>query len=270
MTRSFEEVHREQRDGFDVVLLLSQEDPREFDHGNATPEAIAEFNEKIESGAWIVFTAMVVGRMDGKQLGDDTLGGCCYLSARDFRENSGYYEDMVNVAMSEARRVAEWQGITVCQTGRIDVERMVDDALDALCLHVQRKLGVTDGGQAAIYWSGEEESGVVRAYIEHEIANRPQPFWHVRLYLTDRAFGGHEEGGWYYECGTPHKHAQNGLFMDQESATEFAAYLNEHVAPGLNEGRNADTGSVLSEGCYRFLVGQGEAMPYPSVIPHYE
>ena len=268
MTGSFEEVHREQRDGFDVVLLLAEEP--DYDTSCMDEAELAEFRDKVASGTWIVFCAKVAVELDGEELGDDILGGCCYLSARDFRENSGYYESMVDTAMCEARRVAQSRGIEVAMTGRIDLERMVDDALDALCLHVQRKLGVTDGGQAAIYWSGEEESGVVRAYIEHEIANRPQPFWHVHLYLTDRAFGGHEEGGWYYECGTPHKHAQNGLFMDEESATEFAAYLNEHVAPGLNEGRNSDTGSVLSEGCYRFLVGQGEAMPYPSVIPHYE
>lgn len=120
-----------------------------------------------------------------------------------------------------------------------------------------------------VSWSGDEVE-IVRKYVEMEIASRAQPFWHVHLYLTDRAYGGPEEGGWYYDCGMPEEHAQNGLFMDEDSAVEAARVLNDTVAPVLNEGRNADTGSVLSEGCYRFFVGQGEAKPFPSVIPHYE
>ena len=98
---TFTEVHREQRDGFDVVLLLAEEP--DYDTSCMDEAGLAEFREKVASGTWIVFQAKVAVELDGEELGNDYLGGCCYLSAKDFRENSGYYEDMVNVAMSAAR-----------------------------------------------------------------------------------------------------------------------------------------------------------------------
>ena len=92
-------VHTETRDGFEVVLSVAPEtdDPRDhFDDNGETEQAIAE-------GRYEWFMARVEAQRDGITLGTDYLGGCCYESARDFIDESGYYADMVAQSIDEAR-----------------------------------------------------------------------------------------------------------------------------------------------------------------------
>jgi hypothetical protein len=90
----------------------------------------------------------------------------------------------------------------------------------------------------------------------------------VHLFLIDQAFGGHEEGGWWYHCGTPQDHPKNKSFASAGDADRYKKTL-EDLEDELNEGR-AEVSSVLSQGCFRFLVCYGEAKPFPEVKPHYE
>ena len=93
--------------------------------------------------------------------------------------------------------------------------------------------------------------------------------WSVWLYLCDQAFGGHEEGGWYFDCGEPVSHSCNRSGMSEAHAERYANTL-DGVVQQLNEDRPAIT-SVRSEGAYRFrIVPDGEAVPFPSARPYYE
>ena len=107
----------------------------------------------------------------------------------------------------------------------------------------------------------------------------------VGLYLVDRAFGGPEEGGWWYDCGELVSDATiyrdlirdmgevDGMphyFLDEDAAYEHCARLNEVCLGSLNEGRR-EISSVLSDGQYQFQVHEGTLpLYYPQSKPHYE
>jgi hypothetical protein len=98
-------------------------------------------------------------------------------------------------------------------------------------------------------------------------------FYTVAIYLIDRAYGGPEEGGWYYDCGTPYLEPEAALHMrafDRLSdAYHYSEHLNLSVLPAWNEGR-AEVSSVLSEGQYKALWSEGFPQPFPTSRPHYE
>lgn len=93
--------------------------------------------------------------------------------------------------------------------------------------------------------------------------------WVVCLYFIDRAYGGAEEGGWYYECGAPEVTSEMRAFDDYDEACDYARALNNTAAAELNEGRPS-IGSVLSRGCYEYQVCDGLPEPYPKHRPYYE
>ena len=90
----------------------------------------------------------------------------------------------------------------------------------------------------------------------------------VHLFLVNQAYGGAEEGGWWYQVGSPEDHPANKVFKTAGQADRYKRKL-EDLEDELNEGRRS-IDSVLSEGCYRFLVCYGEALPFPEFKPHYE
>jgi hypothetical protein len=103
--------------------------------------------------------------------------------------------------------------------------------------------------------------------------NQPK-FYTVAIYMEDRAFGGPEEGGWYYDtaelCMEPEAAQFLRGFNNEEEATEYALELNAEVMPVWNEG-GADISSVLSEGRYAAIVSEGMPKPhYPEETPRYE
>ena len=58
--------------------------------------------DRLEDGdvwAW-AFVTVTVEDEDGRSA-SVSLGGCSYAGARDFRENSGYYEEMVKECIDE-------------------------------------------------------------------------------------------------------------------------------------------------------------------------
>jgi hypothetical protein len=92
----------------------------------------------------------------------------------------------------------------------------------------------------------------------------------VNLYLVDRAFGGREEGGWWYDCGHPVLHPLNRVFETYEEARRYQ-YECLVIQDQLNEGLPS-IDSVLSQGQYIVYVGEENELPapFPAVKPHYE
>jgi hypothetical protein len=68
-----------------------------------------------------------------------------------------------------------------------EIESLAEDALNALCLFVQERLGITNGFNASIYWSGREQ--VIREYVEEEIVmSRNSTEYHFKAWQETRLF----------------------------------------------------------------------------------
>ncbi len=77
-----------------------------FDGGDdgKDEEMVREIRERMARGdvwAWCVVT--VKARWNGFS-GSDVLGGCSYKDEADFREEGGYYEDMVAEALDDLNK----------------------------------------------------------------------------------------------------------------------------------------------------------------------
>lgn len=115
-----------------------------------------------------------------------------------------------------------------------------------------------------------EAQQLVAQYQEE--AAQARKFYTVAIYMEDRAFGGHEEGGWYYDtatlCMEPRCAVHLRGFDKQEDAQNYASELNNTIAE-WNEDR-PEISSVLSEGRYVAMYGEGMPQPYyPEETPRY-
>lgn len=108
----------------------------------------------------------------------------------------------------------------------------------------------------------------------------PKPnFWTISLYLTDRKFGGHEEGGWWYNVGErvdttimsgSYDASVPVVCRNENEAHAKARGMRERYLPELNRGRRP-VSSMLSDGEYEFEVHRGyPPKSYPERRPHYE
>jgi hypothetical protein len=91
----------------------------------------------------------------------------------------------------------------------------------------------------------------------------------VAVYLEDRAYGGPEEGGWWYNAGELVRVIR--VFRNEDKAYAFTRRMNDLLAVTLNKGRPS-TGSMLSQGRYVADAHEGNAplAHYPETRPHYE
>jgi hypothetical protein len=92
----------------------------------------------------------------------------------------------------------------------------------------------------------------------------------VAVLLEDRAYGGAEEGGWFYWYGEPVdlKEAPRRRFKTLEKAQGYCDKLLS-VTERLNRERPSMS-SVLSEGLYFPRIFSGKVKGFPDVQPHYE
>ena len=98
----YETIHKTTSAGFDIVFSVTHEDCApdwDFD----TEEDKQDLLRRINNGDLVWFVARVQAFKNGIELGTDYLGGCCYNSYMQFVEENGYYADMVESAISEAR-----------------------------------------------------------------------------------------------------------------------------------------------------------------------
>ena len=105
----------------------------------------------------------------------------------------------------------------------------------------------------------------LRAQVEEGI-----PFYSVSIHLYDRAYGGPEEGGWWFDYGEPDHGYWNftRLFDNQDDARAYANTLDGVIAE-LNQGR-PEVSSMASEGRYGWFIQEGYPHAWPVTRPHYE
>ena len=99
--------------------------------------------------------------------------------------------------------------------------------------------------------------------------------WCVAVFLVDRAYGGPEEGGWWFDTGTVADPDTAGdipcprWFINEDEARDFKDELQARLDNGINVGRR-EIGSLLSEGRYEAITCDGWPQNFPARRPHYE
>jgi len=96
--------------------------------------------------------------------------------------------------------------------------------------------------------------------------------YYVNLYMLDRAYGGREEGGWWYDTGEPVDCPVNKAFSTREAARQYLQGVYDSGEADFladwNAGR-APVSSVSCEGIYDFKIVTDVA-PFPAERPRYE
>ena len=93
--------------------------------------------------------------------------------------------------------------------------------------------------------------------------------YYVTLYMVDRAFGGHEEGGWWYDYGYPVMDSVNRCFQSEDEAY---AYANSPEVIAIVDNLNADRSDINSincDGVYRVIVDDKFPAEFPTERPYY-
>lgn len=88
----------------------------------------------------------------------------------------------------------------------------------------------------------------------------------VNVFLTDKAYGGPEEGGWWYHTGQLIRSKQ---YRTQELA-EMAKRVEQDWCDEENKHRMSDISSVISEGRYVVYIEDEPGADFPTHRPHYE
>ena len=91
----------------------------------------------------------------------------------------------------------------------------------------------------------------------------------VSIYRIDLAYGGPEEGGWWYQCGEPVIGPELRAFTSRDEAEAYRDELAAGAVAEMNEGL-PEIHSVNSEGRYVAIIDE-DAYPaaYPTERPHY-
>lgn len=95
------------------------------------------------------------------------------------------------------------------------------------------------------------------------------------IYLGNLAYGGGEEGGWWYDEGDPSDEPRHALLTrvfligDEETAYAYCRDVLAPVVAAANVGRR-ERSSVISNGTYEARVTEGYPRPFPTRRPRYE
>ncbi len=109
--------------------------------------------------------------------------------------------------------------------------------------------------------------------------------YYVTVYSVGQCYGGPEEGGWWYDAGTPE--SVHGPFEDNKSAQACADDLRERVKPadeyhmghGAHDGADPDgngddayllTGGRWGQDRIEIEVDTLPGQPFPTERPFYE
>lgn len=101
MQRYYDELATYERDGFTVIVDKTWEDldPKQCFEADDLPELY----EKIDNGTYDWFMLRVRVLVEGLELADHYLGGCCYEDAKEVLTD-GTAEDCIAAALTEAKK----------------------------------------------------------------------------------------------------------------------------------------------------------------------
>ena len=130
----------------------------------------------------------------------------------------------------------------------------------------ERLIGAHESSAGVTLDAGDvgELMALYHASFEEDAAARRD--FHLNEYRTDRAFGGAEEGGWWYDTGVFVK--SHGTFPTREEAWAARDALDSYLAE-RREGLH-DPSSVLCTGWPELLVEQRPGANFPARPPRYE
>ena len=98
------------RDGFDIHFEAIEEyiPAEEMFSKKETGCDHSEIIEKINSGEWAYYSAVVSAHKNGIPLAIESLGGCSSEFESDFyTEKNGYFDDMVSTVIAEAKETIQ-------------------------------------------------------------------------------------------------------------------------------------------------------------------
>jgi hypothetical protein len=95
-----------------------------------------------------------------------------------------------------------------------------------------------------------------------QAGKRPAQWWAVGVYTRGSAYGGPEEGGWWFDCGELVEHHMIKFFDDYHDAVEYRNKLWDWCT---KENINSGDTRVVARG---FTEQMPEAF-YPKKRPHY-
>ena len=102
-----------------------------------------------------------------------------------------------------------------------------------------------------------------------ELVTPRKGVWSVAIYHEEQAWGGPEEGGWWYDAGELLERPVR-YFKTEDAAYAYARRLVRHL-DRVNRKSRYEYSSVLSEGRYTAMVNDGHPLPgFPMTRPHYE
>lgn len=98
-------VNTEEKEGFTIRFYTYDEDTTPEDSFDFPKEDMKKLLKDIENGDLVWFCAKVTASKANVELATDYLGGCCYKSVQEFmEEKDGYYSNMVDTVIDEARK----------------------------------------------------------------------------------------------------------------------------------------------------------------------
>ena len=125
------------------------------------------------------------------------------------------------------------------------------------------------GGFPTSYGHGDDERELYVKMRDGEYTPLVEFFGHTVVYvnthLVDRACGGAEEGGWWFDYGEPVESIRTPA---SDAARVYAEAMKR--ADQENGQRRSDTSSVISEGRYEVSIETHYATGFPTEAPHYE
>ena len=95
-----------------------------------------------------------------------------------------------------------------------------------------------------------------------EAAAEARKFYTVAIYMEDRAYGGPEEGGWYYHAGYPV--LTHCIFSKKQAVQTFIQYFDEYE---IQEQPSLGLSTTYSN--YEVNFSTEYAKVYPESKPHY-
>lgn len=99
--------------------------------------------------------------------------------------------------------------------------------------------------------------------------------YYINQYRINRAYGGPEEGGWWFDCGIFLYQVPEELYApgSLEAASMLRDRLQERADAEQDSGPDAylhDVGSVCCEGRIAYRVEEEPGADYPTERPYYE